>query len=117
MARAVPDKGPHVLTRAGLPTIGTTYAAPHPHRLVHRCVRRLSSGVEQRFCKPLVAGSNPAAGTSTCLSGREPHPIRTSPDVLCVLVVYWQSWPSLSRGGQRDREETDGSSHSGRAGA
>jgi hypothetical protein len=26
-------------------------------------VRRLSSGVEQRFCKPLVAGSNPAAGT------------------------------------------------------
>jgi hypothetical protein len=27
-------------------------------------VRRLSSGVEQRFCKPLVAGSNPAAGTN-----------------------------------------------------
>jgi hypothetical protein len=26
-------------------------------------VSRLSSGVEQRFCKPLVAGSNPAAGT------------------------------------------------------
>jgi hypothetical protein len=25
---------------------------------------RLSSGVEQRFCKPLVAGSNPAAGTN-----------------------------------------------------
>jgi hypothetical protein len=30
-----------------------------------RAVRRFSSGVEQRFCKPKVAGSIPATGTIT----------------------------------------------------
>jgi hypothetical protein len=32
--------------------------------IAHARQCRLSSGVEQRFCKPLVGGSNPSAGTN-----------------------------------------------------
>ena len=54
--------------------------ADRPSHYRHGCItqgatRRLSSGVEQRFCKPLVAGSNPAAGTNFHLS--DPDPIGT----------------------------------------
>src|SRR5204862_8015034 len=57
----------------------TRLDADRPSHYRHACItqdatRRLSSGVEQRFCKPLVAGSNPAAGTNFIMS--DPDAVR-----------------------------------------
>ena len=49
---------------------------------------RLSSVVEQRFCKPLVGGSNPSAGTKL----REIPGARPNRDT---------AWPTLNRAGPR----------------
>ena len=43
------------------------FRARHP--VVEHRLRRVSTVVVQRFCKPKVGGSNPSPGTSTQISG------------------------------------------------
>ena len=70
-------------------------------------IGRLSSVVEQRFCKPLVGGSNPSAGTTNrkpaamrwlaCGAAILPRIFRTSRGAFRTEPCYVTGWYDLIR--------------------